>query len=97
MSSLTKKQQQWLEKIEECDRSGLSIAQYCKEHNVEYKKMVYYRHYLAQRRSSGSFIEVPVPKLTVPLKVCLLLPNQYRIELEGSQKDVASLIRELAS
>jgi hypothetical protein len=33
MSSLIKKQQQWLEKIEEYDRTGLSIAQYSKEHN----------------------------------------------------------------
>ena len=73
----TVKQQFWLDHIEAADSSGLSIAQYAKQHDIKAQKLYHWRSVIKSRSTSVStkdtFTRVvtstPLPSARVTLKL----------------------------
>lgn len=57
-----KNQEQWLERIEDWKRSGLSGAAWCRKEGITYCQFLYWKKHLidepAQKVTSQSFIEI---------------------------------------
>lgn len=63
--ALVKKQvieDEWADKIRQCRESGLTVSEWCKENDINYK--TYYYHLRKVRKKICE--QIPVPVMTVP-------------------------------
>lgn len=99
-------QRQWQAHVQAFRRSGLSRAEYCRQHKLSYHALVYW-----QRKFSGLSRGAPVPTLVpvviggsigqasphaVPAALRVILPGRLSVEV-GDAFSPATLIRLLAT
>lgn len=81
----------WQALIEEQEKSGLSQAEFCKQHNIAVSQFGYYRGLLkakdqAKLRKSGLFSPVQIKKQDTKLseEIKIVLPNGFQCYFSSS-------------
>ena len=84
----------WEDQIRRWQESGLTQLAYCRLHEVNYHRLVYWRKQLSQGTSPSSLVEVslnrpPHDENLHDISLRLLIGNRYRIEVaRGFDPDV---------
>lgn len=86
------KEEYWKGHIRECNRSGMSQAEYCRRQKLSPKLYTYWKRRLREK-ASVSFVPVQIkPALQIPAEQTtgvVLYKEEYRIEIrEGFKREV---------
>lgn len=85
--------------LEHCERAGMTVHAYAREHGLSAQRLYYWRKRLdrqAGAEASLSLVPAHVLGASVAGAVVLRLPNDVAIEVaDGSPSWVAALVREL--
>ena len=97
---LTEKRRYWKRHIQSWRSSGLTQAEYQRQHNLPQWQFVYWKKKFDRPTVSDEMAIVPIPlpsaNTTTPLN--LIVDDRYRIEItEGFQPEVLELVLEVVS
>lgn len=83
------KRRLWEVRLKNWKASGLSQAQYCREHGLGVHRFIYWKKRIMPEKIS--LVELPIPGLLRSLPaLCLVVGEHYRIEIQEGF-DAASL------
>ncbi|MCX2833100.1 IS66 family insertion sequence element accessory protein TnpA [Microbulbifer thermotolerans] len=100
MPAITKKQKYWLEHFQTAKASGISLAAYAREHQLDAKHFHNWVHLLRKRglipqaestKPSGRFVRVkPVGTAVAPTPAEIVLPNGISLRVPTLSKALLS-------
>lgn len=73
MTKLTANQQRWQSIIDDCEQSGLTQAEYCRQHQISPQRFYAWKHQLKMKQQSsengkkGTFLQVALEQTTPEL------------------------------
>jgi len=91
----------WQAQVSSWRRSGLSQAQFCRDHNLKIREFGYWKRKFSRSSSAVSFVPLRVKSQSVaPSPLGLVLESGLRIEVRegfspGALKDLIHTLREL--
>jgi hypothetical protein len=105
LTTLTTKQQYWLDHIQQAKSDNQSLSAYAQQHALDLKAMYHY-HWLLRKRGFIDSLKKPSPfiKVTRPANakaptslsvVTLLFPNGIRLEVPAA--DLLTLLQQVQS
>lgn len=74
----------WEHHLAECNRSGLSQAQYCRQNGISVKTFGYWKRKLGRCDAPACLVEVPAEAVRTPSFYAL--PAPLRLEVNGSYR-----------
>lgn len=103
-TTLTEKQQYWLDHIQQAKTQKQSLSDYARQHTLNLKALYNYqwlfrkKGVLGHTSQSSNFVKVtgkitPTPILTMTL----LFPNGIRMEIGGKESDLSTLLNQVYS
>jgi len=85
-AELEEKRRYWKQHIEDWRTSGLTRADYCRQHNLSYGRFIYWNRKF-RKEPSPAFIElkfpaVPYPKTSSPPSLLLVSVSRFQVAVE---------------
>jgi len=91
----------WQSQVSSWRRSGLSQAQFCRDHNLKVRDFGYWKRKFSRSSNAVSFVPLRVQSsLSAPSPLGLVLDSGLRVEVRegfspGALKDLIHTLREL--
>ncbi len=101
---LTKKQQYWLDQIQQAESSNQTLRQYAQQQALSLKALYQYRWLLRKKGvldetdQEQPFVKVSPPVVPIPqTTVTVHFPNGIRVELAGHAPALSALLSQVQS
>jgi hypothetical protein len=96
---LEQKRTYWKQHIESWQQTGLTQAEYCRQHNLKHYQLVYWKKHFLKTETDVSFVRLKLEDLLdissgpdrAPL--CLVIDNHFKVEIRAGFD--AQLLRQL--
>ena len=86
---LEQKRSYWRQHIDSWQQTGLTQAEYCRQHNLKHHQLVYWRKRFLKTETEVSFVPLPLddlldpPTLQKQAPLVLVINNQFKIEIRA--------------